>query len=144
MVKIFRQIQTIIRAGNWSANVPSENNTISRIFPVKHTEALIGFPSISPFTLSAISSIAVRVLDLRMAHLEDITPQRRDAVGMLRERLFENLPAVRKLGFSDTFIRMWEFYLCYCEGSFLERYIGDVQAIYARPRNRNGGILAGV
>ena len=36
---------------------------------------------------------------------------------------------------------MWEFYLCYCEGSFLERYIGDVQMILAKPLNRMAPVL---
>ena len=29
---------------------------------------------------------------------------------------------------SFCFLRMWEFYLCYCEGGFGERSIGLVQA----------------
>jgi cyclopropane-fatty-acyl-phospholipid synthase len=31
---------------------------------------------------------------------------------------------------------MWEYYLCYCEGGFAERYIGDVQMLFAKPRHR--------
>jgi hypothetical protein len=27
---------------------------------------------------------------------------------------------------SDSFVRLWEFYLCYCEGGFIERALGDV------------------
>ena len=33
------------------------------------------------------------------------------------------------MGFSEAFIRMWDYYLCYCEGAFLERAIGDVQVL---------------
>jgi cyclopropane-fatty-acyl-phospholipid synthase len=33
------------------------------------------------------------------------------------------------MGFSDRFIRMWEFYFCYCEAGFRERHIGDVQLL---------------
>ncbi len=33
---------------------------------------------------------------------------------------------MRALGYSDAFIRLWEFYLCYCEGGFAERVLGDV------------------
>jgi len=43
---------------------------------------------------------------------------------------------VRALGFPDEFIRMWEFYLCYCEGGFIERAIGDVHMLLAKPDNR--------
>ena len=101
------------------------------------------FPGSCIPSVTALGKAAATVSDLRMVHLEDITPHYATTLRMWRERFFENMPAVRKMGFSETFIRMWEFYLSYCEGSFLERYIGDVQAIYARPRNRSGGILAG-
>jgi cyclopropane-fatty-acyl-phospholipid synthase len=43
---------------------------------------------------------------------------------------------VRRQGFSDAFIRMWEFYLCYCEAAFLERAISDVQVVFTKPQNR--------
>ena len=46
------------------------------------------------------------------------------------------LPEVRALGYDERFIRLWEFYLAYCEGGFLERSIGDVQLLFARPGNR--------
>ncbi|MEJ2752662.1 MAG: hypothetical protein P8169_08325, partial [Chloroflexota bacterium] len=41
-----------------------------------------------------------------------------------------------KMGFPDTFIRMWEYYLCYCEGGFAERYINDVQMLFTKPMCR--------
>jgi len=50
-----------------------------------------------------------------------------------RRRFFAQIERVRELGYSDTFIRMWEYYLCYCEGGFTERYIGDVQMVFAKP-----------
>jgi hypothetical protein len=54
-----------------------------------------------------------------------------------RVRFFANLDAVRALGYSDSFIRLWEYCLCYCEGAFLERYIGDVQMIFTKPGWKN-------
>ena len=46
------------------------------------------------------------------------------------------LPQVRAQGFDERFMRMWEFYLAYCEGGFRERSIGDVQMLLAKPGNR--------
>ena len=46
-----------------------------------------------------------------------------------------NLGTVRALGFDDVFIRKWEYYLCFCEASFLQRNINVVQMVYARPNN---------
>ena len=46
------------------------------------------------------------------------------------------LDKVRALGYPDSFIRMWEFYLCYCEGGFAERSIADVHMLFSKPKNR--------
>jgi len=37
-----------------------------------------------------------------------------------RERFVANWPEIEKLGFDDRFRRLWEYYLCYCEGGFEE------------------------
>ena len=39
---------------------------------------------------------------------------------------------VRALGYSDAFLRMWEFYFSYCEGGFAEQALGDVQMVMTR------------
>ena len=52
-----------------------------------------------------------------------------------RENFLGNVQQVRALGFDDRFVRMWEFYLAYCEGAFLARYIGDLQLVLTRPMN---------
>ena len=46
------------------------------------------------------------------------------------------LPEVRRLGFDETFIRMWLYYLCYCEGGFMERVIHTAQFLLAKPQFR--------
>ncbi|KAB2661478.1 class I SAM-dependent methyltransferase [Brucella tritici] len=37
-----------------------------------------------------------------------------------RQRFIANWPEIEKLGFDDKFRRLWEYYLCYCEGGFEE------------------------
>ena len=54
-----------------------------------------------------------------------------------RRRFLARLPAVRRLGHGEEFIRMWEFYLAYCEGGFLERSISDVQLLLDKPGGGN-------
>ena len=44
-----------------------------------------------------------------------------------RERFFDRLNDVRRLGFDDRFIRMWDYYLSYCIAGFKSRQIGVVQ-----------------
>ena len=55
--------------------------------------------------------------------------------------MFENLAAVRALGLDERFIRMWEYYLCYCEGGFDERAIGVAQAVFEKPGARRASAL---
>lgn len=79
---------------------------------------------------------AARRTDLRLVHLEDLTHFYPPTLRRWRQNLAENLGSVRQQGFSEEFIRLWDFYLCYCEGGFLERYIGDMQLLYAKPGHR--------
>jgi cyclopropane-fatty-acyl-phospholipid synthase len=47
---------------------------------------------------------------------------------------------VRAQGYPASFVRMWEYYLCYCEGGFEERQLGDVQMLLTKPRSRRASI----
>jgi cyclopropane-fatty-acyl-phospholipid synthase len=60
---------------------------------------------------------------------------------MWRENMARNAEQIRALGYSEEFLRMWEFYLCYCEGGFEERSIQDVQMLLAKPENRRNPLL---
>ena len=44
-----------------------------------------------------------------------------------RERFNEQWPRIHQLGFDETFRRMWEFYLAYCEAGFRAGYLGVSQ-----------------
>jgi len=59
---------------------------------------------------------------------------------MWRERLQARHGDVRAQGYPESFMRMWEFYLCYCEGGFEERQLGDVQMLLTKPRSRRCAI----
>ena len=50
-----------------------------------------------------------------------------------REAFTDQLEQVRTLGFDERFIRLWTFYLAYCEAAFDERNIDVVQFTLARP-----------
>jgi cyclopropane-fatty-acyl-phospholipid synthase len=83
-----------------------------------------------------------RVTDLKIINLEDIGPHYARTLAQWRENFRGKLDAVRRLGYSEQFIRLWEFYLCYCEGGFLERQLGDVQMLLTKPGCRRP-VLAG-
>ena len=44
-----------------------------------------------------------------------------------RERFMDQWPQIHQLGFDETFRRMWEFYLAYCEAGFRTGYLGVSQ-----------------
>lgn len=44
-----------------------------------------------------------------------------------------NLEAVRRLGYGEPFIRLWDYYLAYCEAAFAERQIGLLQMVFEQP-----------
>ncbi|GAB3039269.1 cyclopropane-fatty-acyl-phospholipid synthase family protein [Oleiagrimonas citrea] len=91
--------------------------------------------------VSAMLQSAAQSSDLRLFNLEDIGPSYALTLRAWRERFLERLPDVRELGYDEQFVRMWEFYLAYCEGGFLERSIGDVQMLFTRPGNRRASWL---
>jgi cyclopropane-fatty-acyl-phospholipid synthase len=94
------------------------------------------FPGSCIPSVTAISNAIARASDLQLIHLQDITPHYARTLREWRQRFFANIDKVRKMGYPETFIRMWEYYLCYCEGGFAERYIGDVQMLFAKPLYR--------
>jgi cyclopropane-fatty-acyl-phospholipid synthase len=70
---------------------------------------------------------------MRIDWMRDIGVHYARTLRLWRERFMQHLPEVRRLGFDERFIRMWEFYLASCEASFASRYIGDVQMILLVP-----------
>ncbi len=87
-------------------------------------------------SVTAICNSLQRATDMRLFHLEDIGPHYATTLQRWRENFFKNLTSIRQLGYSENFIRMWEYYLCYCEGGFAERFIGTVQLVLTKPSNR--------
>jgi cyclopropane-fatty-acyl-phospholipid synthase len=98
------------------------------------------FPGSFIPSVTAIANSVLRATDMKIFHLEDIGPHYATTLRAWRERFFASLPAVRKLGLPDTFVRLWEFYLCYCEGGFAERQLGDVHMLLTKPDCRRESI----
>ena len=100
------------------------------------------FPGGCLTSVTAMSDTLTRVTDMRIVDLEDIGPHYATTLHRWRERFFSNIDRVRGMGFSEEFIRMWQYYLCYCEGGFLERAIGNVQMLMMRPDARPASPIA--
>ncbi len=99
------------------------------------------FPgSCIPSNTAMLNSIT-KTSDMRLFDCEDIGPHYATTLAAWRENFFANIDEVRKLGYSEEFIKMWEFYLCYCEGGFAERALGDVHLLLAKPENRREALI---
>lgn len=86
---------------------------------------------------SAVMTDSVsRQTDMRLLDLEDIGLHYATTLNHWRRRFLAQLDEVRRQAYPESFIRMWEFYLCYCEGAFEERAISDVLILFSKPDSR--------
>jgi cyclopropane-fatty-acyl-phospholipid synthase len=98
------------------------------------------FPGSFIPSVQALINSAARVTDFKVFHMEDIGPHYARTLRAWRERFLARQAEVRALGYPERFVRMWEFYLCYCEGGFEERQLGDVQMLLTKPRSHRAAI----
>lgn len=91
------------------------------------------FPGSFIPSLNALYQAKTRASDLQVLHQEDFGLSYAYTLRAWRQRFLARLPEVREQGFDERFIRLWEFYLAYCEGGFLERSIGVSHLLMARP-----------
>jgi len=87
------------------------------------------FPGCCIPSVTALAQSMARASTLRIVDLEDIGPHYATTLAAWRRNLFANTERVRARGYPEALLRMWHFYLCYCEGGFTERALGDVQIV---------------
>ena len=73
--------------------------------------------------------------ELQVEGIENVGIHYADTLRLWREKFMANADRVRELGFTDEFIRTWEFYLGFCEAGFRTRALGDLQMVISRPYN---------
>lgn len=90
---------------------------------------------------SILDSVA-RATDLRLVNAEDFAPHYAETLRRWCAAFHERIDDVRQLGYSERFLRLWHYYLCYCEAVFEERYCGVMQIQFDKPRCRRDAIPA--
>ncbi|MHC4875580.1 MAG: class I SAM-dependent methyltransferase [Planctomycetota bacterium] len=100
------------------------------------------FPGGCLITPATVLQSVARTSDLRLLHIEDLAPHYARTLNEWRQRFFARLPEIRQQGFPATFIRLWDFYLSYCEAAFEERHVGTVQMQFAKPLCRTDPITS--
>lgn len=83
-------------------------------------------------SISSINRSIGRATTMRTIGLEDISQHYANTLRHWRVEFMKRLPEVRQLGFDDAFIRLWHFYLCYCEAAFAERRCNSLQVMFAK------------
>jgi cyclopropane-fatty-acyl-phospholipid synthase len=95
-------------------------------------------------SLTALASSITENTDMRVSHVEDFGVHYGRTLEEWRNRFASRLPEIRRLGYSEEFLRMWHYYLCYCEGAFRERAIGVVQLVVEGPLVRREPLLGAI
>ena len=85
---------------------------------------------------TTLCHVATRHSDFSLTQVDDMTPHYAKTLAQWRERFLENEQRIAGLGYSESFRRMWNFYLCYCQAGFEEHLTGVSQLVYARPGYR--------
>jgi cyclopropane-fatty-acyl-phospholipid synthase len=92
-------------------------------------------------SVASLTANLARATDLRIVDLEDIGRHYAETLRRWADNLAGRTDAVATLGVGQEFRRLWDLYLAYCEASFLERHISDVQLVLAKP-GRSGRLAA--
>ena len=102
------------------------------------------FPGSFIPSIAAMLDAKSRNSDLALVHLEDFGPSYARTLQDWRLRFLDRRDEARAQGFDERFLRMWTFYLAYCEGGFRERSIGVAHLLLAKPGYRGGSYLPGL
>ena len=78
-------------------------------------------------SLQSIDDTLATHTTLRVTRRRELGAHYARTLHLWRERFNEQWPRVHQLGFDETFRRMWEFYLAYCEAGFRTGYLGVSQ-----------------
>lgn len=84
-------------------------------------------------SVASLTNAAGAAGDLRLVHYEDFAPHYAETLRRWRTKFENRLDDVRALGYPETFIRLWRYYLSYCEAAFEERYIGVAHLQFDKP-----------
>lgn len=94
------------------------------------------FPGSCIPSLTALQNSITESSDLKIYQVRDIGDHYARTLALWRIAFFKRLSEVKALGFDDVFIRMWHFYLAYCEGGFKEKAISDIHLKLIKPDYR--------
>lgn len=99
------------------------------------------FPGSFIPSVSLMMRRAAEHTDLRLLHFEDFAAHYARTLAMWRTTFLDRLAEARELGYDEPWLRMWDYYLAYCEAGFVERHTGVAQLLLAKSGCRRDAIL---
>ncbi|MFT5277720.1 MAG: cyclopropane-fatty-acyl-phospholipid synthase [Glaciecola sp.] len=84
----------------------------------------------------AINQFLKKYTDMNIRDLHDIGLDYAKTLNDWHVAFDNNKEALEQDGYDARFARMWQYYLNYCEGGFLERAISTVQLVISKPHFR--------
>jgi len=94
------------------------------------------FPGSCCPSVSAMINAATKNTDLRPSSLNEIGNHYVRTLQEWRKNFNSNQDRLLKMGYSESFLRSWDYYLCYCEAGFAEGYTNNVHLLLTKPNFR--------
>ena len=91
------------------------------------------FPGSNLLSLRCICDSVAADTDLHLANIEDITPHYARTLHQWELAFSDHADEIKAQGKSGAFMRMWRFYLIFCEAAFRSRHTGVAQLLFAKP-----------
>ena len=101
------------------------------------------FPGGALPSMHKMLDVITRHTDFNLHHMEDFGLHYARTLRLWHDNLRQARHRLEQIGYDDYFYRLWEFYLCYCEGGFLERAIGTAQLLLGKPGTRRKPLYVG-
>ncbi|WP_159467521.1 cyclopropane-fatty-acyl-phospholipid synthase family protein [Dyadobacter sp. 3J3] len=95
------------------------------------------FPGSLLPSVSAINQSVNKTSEMSLVDLKELGLHYAYTLNAWYGKFIERLEEIKKLGFDESFVRKWTYYLCYCEAAFASRNISVMQLVYTRPNNSN-------
>lgn len=90
------------------------------------------FPGSCCPSLGAMLSAVAKTTRFSLESCRNIGLDYAETLRRWRLNSVQNDNRIRSLGYSDEFLRLWEYYLCYCEAGFAEKYIATHQMLLTK------------
>ncbi|RCW34994.1 cyclopropane-fatty-acyl-phospholipid synthase family protein [Pseudidiomarina tainanensis] len=87
-------------------------------------------------SLTMMAEMFTKHTDMVMREVHDIGYDYAKTLADWRDNFNQAHPQLIDKGYDERFGRMWNYYLCYCEGGFWERTVSAVQLVATKPQSR--------